>query len=516
MDALILDKSVKDESRDEHQSFHWILNNEKIKKGDGEAYDINQDYLGHFPEKDSANKMQDLSDYSPAAIDSLANALDMVYYADAEGPANSNPVSGKVNGILEGSNFGGVSEKEYQLLRAMDNRNKLILAEYNTLAYPTSPEVRVSLEQLFKLKFSGWIGKHFSDLSKTSAAFPSWIPEAYSSYTNEEYNFSGEGIILVHETGKILVLRMDEHLSASYPMINTNLSNMDKWELPNFVSYPFWFDITFADDPDQVVSEYKIHTSDEGDSILKANGLSNKFPAVIGSEKGNRFYFCGDFANNPILQNLSYFKGINVISYLLKAVAEEPERKQFFWNYYRPLIINIINAHQTGIQLESRKVDHDDTIADAELYSVKMDSSSIESDQVEEISELNPVDTKNYILDNMARFRVGGRGGFNEIDQFSNEGEINATGEPAMKDNFNPISQPSETKSWRIVIASLQSAEGTKKYLKQLNNPEISAVWVAYLQTNRITFGPFDHLGQAQQKYTQVLQQYPDAWMIKF
>ena len=72
--------------------------------------------------------------------------------------------------------------------------------------------------------------------------------------------------------------------------------------------------------------------------------------------------------------------------------------------------------------------------------------------------------------------------------------------EDELPENTRVRNLSGDTQAWRIVIASLKSQEGTERYLKKLNNPEISAIWVGFLETNRITFGPFMDLDQAQVK----------------
>lgn len=523
--SLVIDKTVPDVDRKEHQAYHWILKNENKQTPEGEEYKPEKDYLGFFPDATEA-KVKDVEPLDDSSLDSLANALDMIYYVDAEGidasdwPEHIDTSNGSAIA------YGGVSQKEFSLLRKMDNQNKLILAEYNTLAYPTEPKVRVQLEELFELKFSGWIGRYFKSLNEAKGQVPNWIIEKYKTVTNQDYTFEDkEGIVLMHETGKIVVLEMDKELSNAMPTIQSDYSNMEKWELPNFVNYDYWFDITNAKKEENIISYYKVHTTVKGDSVFNANDIPKKFPAVIGSSNGSkRYYFCGDFADNPITAGLVYFKGANLISKLLKGIGLQSERKNFFWNYYRPLILNILEDYKSSKEADSDQLTDQqsvDTISmdsQPEIYGQDTISTTIAAQStIEQFVDVVPL--RNNVLENKKRYNVGGR----QLCVSEEEEAKNSIYSKSSQNNYNDdtsnsfeIEESGGEKNWRIVIASLQSESGVAQYLKELNNPEISAVRVDYLNTNRITFGPFSDLREAQLKYQIVLQEFPEAWMIKF
>jgi len=58
----------------------------------------------------------------------------------------------------------------------------------------------------------------------------------------------------------------------------------------------------------------------------------------------NYYYFCGDFADNPISYASSRFRYIQVFSPLFYSSSEN-ERASFFWKYYRPLLRQILNEY---------------------------------------------------------------------------------------------------------------------------------------------------------------------------
>lgn len=470
LNGLVIDKNNRS-TNNQSQGTHWILNNEKTKRNANEAYD---------PSGEELKEIQSIADYSLEDLDSLSDDLEMIYYVEVSGSAPMELGTDSIGFMDSVSENSALSDKEIDLMLKMKEKGKLVLAEYNALLNPSTLDAKRRLEEIFQLNFTGWVGKYFNDLSAANSDIPEWIKERYTVFTSEEYAYpETEGIILCHQSGKVLVLEMGESLLNSLPMINSDLENMEKFELPNFVAYPFWFDINEAVNEEDVISTFKLQTNRKGDSILHRHGIPNKFPAIIGPQTGKfNYYFCGDFADNPVLEKLSYFKGIGLISRLLYVVADESDRKAFFWNFYKPLMLNILKDYKSP-QSTEEDVDslYNNVVTDSSA--INIDSTGLISDSVEVLPG-------------------------NDLEQEVVEGA-------------SPIAKtPSNTMGWRIVIASLKSQKGTEKYLAQLNNPEISAVWVGYLETNRISFGPFPVLGEAQSKYQEVLQSYPEAWMIKF
>lgn len=472
LNGLVIDKNDRSLSN-QSQGTHWILNNEKTQRNSNEGFD---------PSGEEAIEIPSIAEYSEEEIDSLSNDLDMIYFVEVSGSAPIEITPDSIIRIDSADEKSTLSASEIDLLLRMKDKGKLVLAEYNALLNPSTEESKNKLEDIFQLKFTGWVGKYFKDLSATNFEIPEWIKERYAVFTGEEYAFpEKEGIILCHKSGKVLVLEMDESLLNSLPMIHTDTENMERYELPNFVAFPFWFDINEALNENDVISTFKLQTNKKGDSILHKYGVPNKFPAIIGAQTGSfNYYFCGDFADNPVLEKLSFFKGIGLISRLLYVVADESDRKAFFWNFYRPLMLNILKGY--------RSPPSNDEILDS-IY-----------------SEEQPIDSSTLMVDSSANSAE-----LTEDTTIDSESEENLEIETKAIDNL-----PSSTIGWRIVIASLKSQKGKDKYLAKLNNPEISAVWVDYLETNRINFGPFENLGEAQLKYQEVLRRFPEAWMIKF
>lgn len=117
------------------------------------------------------------------------------------------------------------------------------------------------------------------------------------------------------------------------------------------VRYPFWFDITFPDTTNKVVSYFELEVNDIGDSILRRHRIPEKFPAVIANKDENspHYYFAGDFADNPISLSTKHFAGIQSINYFYYLLDSKSEREEFFWEFYVPLITKILDDYYSGL-----------------------------------------------------------------------------------------------------------------------------------------------------------------------
>jgi hypothetical protein len=232
-------------------------------------------------------------------------------------------------------------------MEKMHERQKLILTEFNTIASPTSGGVRKKIEDEFGVRWSGWVGRYFFSLDTTkNPELPHWVVRLYKEQYGGDWPFKDAGIVFVHESERIVILEKEIDLEHEVPIINTDKYYQEFFGVAEYIRYPFWFDISYIEYDDMVVSYYKIHTNDRGDSILAANRIPKEFPAVLGDHIINRFYyFAGDFADNPIPLTAVYSRGIEYIDFFLYNNRDLSDRKKFFWRYYRPMMQKIMDDY---------------------------------------------------------------------------------------------------------------------------------------------------------------------------
>jgi hypothetical protein len=353
LNILILDKTVLTKAGNEHRSFNWILTNQKFAKPNGRLYKIEEDYFGFFPKENEKYEIRGLEGLSEEQIDTLSQKYDMVYCTDTYG-IYYNEWYAHAN-LTEHSRiiYGGCGRNDLLFLEKMKEQNKLIITEFNFIATPTRYSVRKKAEKLFNIKWSGWTGRYFDSLDTlTNPELPRWAIRGYKKLHNNEWPFKNSGIIFVHESEIIVVLENITHLNFEVPVIiTTNERNRKRFNIPEKILYPFWFDITYTDtDSNTIISNYILETNALGDSILKHYRIPKKFPASIEHNGKYKFYyFGGDFSDNPIRNFYARFKGIRLLKTFLYNPYDLISREPFFWEYYIPMVTKIVSDYYRSL-----------------------------------------------------------------------------------------------------------------------------------------------------------------------
>jgi len=358
--VVILDKTVLNQKFQEHISFYWVLKHNRYVKSDGSFYEPDKDYFGFFPDGKGGYTIEDLEEKSHEYLVQLADANDMVYYTDLYGiyriewlneyPQSKPDVKPGRMGERSELIYGGMSQNELGFLRIMKNKRKLILNEFNTFASPTSPEIRKEYEEEFDITWTGWVGRYFDNLDTTNnKEIPLWLIRNYKEQNNGQWPFKKSGIAFVRNDDRIVILENETHLKNEIPHILTGQANADYYNVTGEIKYPFWFDICRAGESNEVVSTYKIETTEKGASVLKQWGIPVSFPAVLMNKDYPYYYFAGDFSDNPVSLSSSVFKYVHNFDFLFYP-AEIHERSSFFWKFYRPMLEKILDDYNNSMQ----------------------------------------------------------------------------------------------------------------------------------------------------------------------
>jgi len=380
LNVFILDKTVLTSKGSEHRSLNSILIHQKYSKPDRKLYRIAKDYWGFFPEKKGGNyRIRDLdsivyarldtiksgdgilpvynrqskSNLTYEGIDSLAERLDALYYTDLYGINQAEWFSGSlripnVSPVI----YGGLTDKEFHLLKRMKTLNKLVIIEFNLYHDPTPREVRDSLLQAVNIRPTGWVGTYIQSLDPLlNRDIPLWIIRNYMKNHPGKWPFSKPGIVFVREDGWVEILEDDTHLEVQIPFIYTDQPYRKQYGVADKVPYPFWFEINEPlNDSAVIVSRFRIEPTVLGDSILRQHGIPAEFPAVLKSRGSSHCYFyCADFCDNPVSLLPSYFAGSGWFS---KSFYEKDysQRSEFFYEYYRPLMNSILDEYYRSMR----------------------------------------------------------------------------------------------------------------------------------------------------------------------
>lgn len=347
--VLIVDKTAAEYARPEHRSLTWILTHKKYKKPGNEEYSITDDYFGFFPGEGFDYTIQDFQDYSPHQLDSLSKLYDMMYVADAYG-VYYNDWYLRAN-LTEPSPliYGGLDKKELYLMKSFYNSKKLLIAEFNAIAHPTSYHVRREAEELLGLNWTGWTGRFFHSFDTLeNQELPRWIIRLYKEQNNGQWPFTESGIVFVHENATICILENGTHLEKDIPVITTDREFRREYGLPEEFRYSFWFDITVPDlKKNEIISKYRIQPNEDGARELRKFRIPSTFPAAMRDRYQQRvFYFAGDFADNNIPDRFVKMEGITWYYKQFLDIQDIYNRQVFFWEYYYPMMTRILKRYE--------------------------------------------------------------------------------------------------------------------------------------------------------------------------
>ncbi len=345
MNVIIVDKTVSMDERNEHISFNWVLNY-FFFKNKIERYKPRVHYQGFFPLDDKQFEIKDNDILRDDQFKQMCDTTDMVYFTDTYGVYYNEWYKDTLQTEHSPLVYGGLSEADYKLAKHCVDHRKLLIAEFNFFANPTVNPVRSQAENLIGMKWSGWAGRYFHTLDTAkNDEIPQWAVNMYVRQYHKPWVFKKPGILFVHESEVIVILEKDTALIDEVPRILTDGYGQKKYGLPATIHYPYWFDITFSNDTNRVVSTYKIGVNRRGKEMLGSFGIPTEFPAVTENLKKKFYYFSGDFADNPIKMPTSYFKGSPFISGMFYDEQNLNDRTMFFWTFYRPLMSEIVTDY---------------------------------------------------------------------------------------------------------------------------------------------------------------------------
>jgi len=356
--VAIVDKTVLTTQGTEHESFNWVLKNQRFCRPNGKFYDIAKDYFGFFPGDTGHYELKGFEQMPGEEIDKIASRYDMIYITDAYGIYYNEWYKNREQLERSPLIYGGLSLQDIAVLKQMKDKKKLIITEFNTIASPTPSNVINAFETTFDLHWTGWVGRYFNVLDSTqNPELPHWLTRNYKKQHNNLWPFKKSGIVFVRQDDHIEVLELARHLNKAVPIIITDYASAQEYHVPTEMKYPYWFDIIAPGPSNKIRASYHLDTNHDGDILLNAYHIPKVFPAVLEHYRGDYkfFYFCGDFADNPVSQGQSYFKGIGMFSGLFYDHGEKEERLSFFWNYYRPMMSTIINRYyEENVRMKAR------------------------------------------------------------------------------------------------------------------------------------------------------------------
>lgn len=335
INAVIVDKTVPNQNYREHKGIMWVLNNLKYSNN-GKAFQYGQDYYGFVPLDHKTYNIRELPD--------RLGKTDLIYLADTYGVYTDDFYTERISGDRSELIYGGLEDEELAVLKKALNQQNLFIAEFNTLGSPTDQKIRTELENLLGIKWSGWIGRFFTDLSPENEEVPRWLINNYEKQHNTQWSFKGPGFALVSKDDRVVILKQGEDVGKHLNRVIFTDKGLKEFKVKNNVRYYYWFDIIETMGKAEVLAHYRFDLTDKGRKQLQEYGLKETFPAVVRNSSPYRtYYFAGDFADNDEVPSFRKVSGQRFINVMMTFDAAG-KQDYFFWHVYYPLIESILSG----------------------------------------------------------------------------------------------------------------------------------------------------------------------------
>lgn len=337
LDILIVDKTVPSQSYQEHQGLTWILNNNKYLKTDGNAYVMEEDYVGFHPKNNG--------EYTITEIPDQLDSYPLIYLADLYGVYEEEFYGPNETGEQSELIYGGLQEAEVDRLEETlyENGNTLI-AEFNTFASPTEPAIRERMYNLLNIGWGGWMGRYFSDLSNMEV--PNWVKENLANQ-GQEWKYQGSGFVFINKENFVYVVSEDG-ITAEGIQLESTEKGEAFFGKDIHASYGYWFDVITANDEEEVLATYTLPVKESEKEALKSFGIPTQFPAIVQQQNASftTYYFAGDYADQTEVPGIYQTEGLGFI-------RELQGNQDFYWDAYVPVMTAILD------QLNEEKVEQE-------------------------------------------------------------------------------------------------------------------------------------------------------------
>nr|WP_106784098.1 hypothetical protein [Lysinibacillus timonensis] len=350
LNFAIIDKTVPNETYREHLGLTWALNYLKYEHQNGQ-YIVNQDYFGTIPDvKNKSVEEKSLpTDYSD---------YDVIYLADTYGVYEDDfKEESERFGARTERVFGGLEATEWNniMKRLLSDEKSLFIAEYNSIASPTPPDVREAVLDYLEMDWNGWVGRYFDELNfEKNLEIPQWVVDEFG----DEWNYEGGGFILVNDfTYEVVVLELNKHVSDEGIRLKFTDKGKEFFGLTSSPNYNYWFDIVTPYDESNVLADYDWNLTDEGEKLLDEHGIPVSFSAIISNERKNAttYYFAGDYNDVNNVPKFYRFKGMQ----FFYQIGQKFSSDAFYWTTYIPMLQKILEKYENReIEVE----DNDKTV----------------------------------------------------------------------------------------------------------------------------------------------------------
>jgi hypothetical protein len=338
--VLLVNYTVPYVSGREHRGAVWLLNHAKYRAPDGRTWDSVGTHVGYNPLQRTAQTtiaQQDLS------------KVDWLFISDAYGVYEDDliDIENELAHLDRSTKiFGGLSDADAAALIGHSERGGHTFLEFNALEDPTGPAARDTLESLFGIEWTGWVGRTFSMLQDTTDV-PHWLPRLFAQHYGDRPLPIGPTLVLVHTDGRLLLVEGRTLASAGPHVSLTNAGKQVLRGASGGADYPFWFPIYTVNEGTELLAELILPENPKIKEILRREGLTGGVPLLtrrITETGAHQIYLMADMSDTEFTPGRWDLAGPKWLQAISDFQPDLDVGHNAFWDFYVPAVSSLLKS----------------------------------------------------------------------------------------------------------------------------------------------------------------------------
>lgn len=334
--VAVVDYTVPFENYQIHTALMWMMNYAKVEPPAGsDEWRPERDYIGYDP-TDRLNPTR-LSDVDLAEVDTI-------YLADAYGVYDADLVAENLltwtpHLTWSRLRFGGVVADDLAAIDAHLLGGGDLIAEFNVLAPPTPDGVSGRLQDALGVRWTGWTGRVFPDLTDP-ADVPDWLIELFPATYPDREMPDEPSLVLVSKDAELIVLTMPG-LADVVPTIRTTSMGRDRFgRIRSDAPYFGWFALVEQGEGALTYATFHLPEALRDEERFGPSGLGLEYAAVTERLVGasNRLYFCWDASNLDDAPDAYSIAHVERVQALVHRRHDFWSAQPAFWQVYAPMV----------------------------------------------------------------------------------------------------------------------------------------------------------------------------------
>ncbi|HPJ12424.1 MAG TPA: hypothetical protein PLV00_03385, partial [Caldisericia bacterium] len=337
LNVWILDKTVPTQEYREHRGAMWALNYYRItdKNIDHTHYRYNRDYYGFYPLSSKDFSIRDLV-YAPPNPD-------LILIADTYGVYEDDYWVPNKKGNRSTKIYGGLTQEDLFMIQSNLKDQATLVSSFNTFNQPTDEKTRKQYEKVLGVEWKRWMGRFFIDLEKGKEVAV-WMVDNWEQQHDATWTFTGPGFVLCSDWDQVEVLEEGVHFENGKDISFQFLSPYsEEYRSESQISYYYWFDFIQPMEGTEVLAEYTMEVTQEGQAMLTSLGLNSIFPAITKKVTPDytAYYLAGDFEDHKTSSFLWHVYGLDTIRKWF-SLDFRGEAYEYYWRGYLPFMKKVL------------------------------------------------------------------------------------------------------------------------------------------------------------------------------